>query len=211
MTFAFVMFANSRHSSLFNDPVWTIGGIAGVAIILIVFFFVWEMIQSERRKEQQRKIDKANNARYLSWKNMVSRIGRIVPVDCSLMLKRDEECLHVAKNVTLFEVRAVRKSTHTFGSMPLGNTHLRIGKGWSTSRSSDEWTAIAIGDLYVTSKQVYFDGDKQDRKIPISKIETIKADFSAVEISSETRQKSMVFMGCNGQIVRDIVQCVAKM
>lgn len=44
MTFAFVMFANSRHSSLFNDPVWTIGGIAGVAIILIVFFFVWKMI-----------------------------------------------------------------------------------------------------------------------------------------------------------------------
>lgn len=82
----------------------------------------------------------------------------------------------------------------------------RIGQGTSTSRSTDEWTPIAVGELYVTNKQVYFDGNMQDRKIPLGKIATIKADYSAVEVSSDARQKSMIFMNCNGQIVRDAVQ-----
>lgn len=207
---AVVFFAASRRASDGDAPVGVLLLVGVVAVAVFVVAYVIQSMEKEKREKEQEQIDRNNNVRYLQWQNTVEHAGQIVPVPCSLMLKRDEQCLYVAHNVTLFEVRAVRHSTHTFGSMPLGNTRVRIGRGYSTSSSSDEWKPIASGELYVTNKQVYFDGDMQDRKIPISKVATIKADYSAVEISSETRQKSMVFLGCNGQIVRDIVQYVSK-
>lgn len=208
--FAVVLFAASRRASGGDVPVGVLLLVVMVAVALFGVAYIIQSMENEKRRKRQEQIDRNNNVRYLQWQNTVEHAGHIAPVPCSLMLKRGEQCLYVAHNVTLFEVRAVRNSTHTFGSMPLGNSRIRIGRGYSTSSSSDEWKPIASGELYVTNKQVYFDGDKQDRKIPIGKVATIKADYSAVEISSETRQKSMVFMGCNGQIVRDIVQCVSQ-
>ena len=203
--FTFVMFAAKRHSSGDMPPGIAIFLVA-VSVIALIVAIAYQMIQNEKRKRQQAERDKWNNRQYLAWHARVQQFGRIHPVPCDLMLKRGEECLYVAHNVTLYEVRAVRHSTHSFGSVPLGKTGIRIGQGASTSRSTDEWTPIASGELYVTTKQLFFDGDMQDRKIPLAKIATIKADYSAIEVSSETRQKSMIFMDCNGQIVRDAVQ-----
>ena len=66
----------------------------------------------------------------------------------------------------------------------------------------------STGTLYVTTKQIYFDGDMQDRKIQLKKLSTLKYDDSAVEISCENRQKSMVFMNVNGHIIDDIIHFI---
>lgn len=205
LIFCFVMLAARRHRAADMSPEMMLFAVAAFVIVLIIVG-AYQIVQNEKHKKQQAQLDRWNDKRYREWHVRVRQMGCIQPVPCSLMLKRGEECLYVAHDVTLYEVRAVRHSTHAFGSMPLGKTGIRIGQGTSTSRSTDEWTPIAVGELYVTNKQVYFDGNMQDRKIPLGKIATIKADYSAVEVSSDTRQKSMIFMNCNGQIVRDAVQ-----
>ena len=198
----------SHHSSDGDVPGWM--ALVGIAIIGVVAVVIYLSSESSKSKKQQQRfeIDNWNHNRYLEWRAKVDATGQISPLPCGLLLKKGEECLYVAHQVTLYEVRAVRHSTHNFGSIPLGSSRVRIGSGRSTSYSTDEWTPIAFGELYVTNKQIYFDGDKQDRKILMEKIATIEADYSAVEISSDTRQKSMVFTDCNGQIIRDVVQLV---
>lgn len=180
-----------------------------ICVVLLGVAICIPVVQSMNSKKNQKKIDEAHNIEYKKWHDMVVSTGNLASVPCDLILSGGEECLRVENNVTLFEVRSVRHSTHTFGSMPIGKSGIRIGRGYSTSESSDEWRPVAKGVLYVTNKQVYFDGDKQDRKVPIAKISTVKADLSAMEISSATRQKSMLFVGVNGNICREIVLCAS--
>lgn len=182
----------------------------GIGIIVAVIAYCYSLYRTAQRKKQQELLDARRNAEYLTWKEEVDTANEITPIDTSLILGADEECLWAERNVVLYEVRAVHHSSHNFGSMPIGKSGIRVGHGRSTSESTDEWRAIASGELYVTTKKIYFDGDKQDRKIPINKVSTIKADYSAVEVSSASRQKSMVFQGVNGQIVKEIVMLIAR-
>lgn len=205
---ALVMFA-ARRSSVQSSPEVIIAAVIVVAVIFVIVF-IRQLIENKKQAERQRELDNYHGVKYRQWRMRIQKTGQITPVPCSLMMKKGEECLHVAHGVTLYEIRSVRHSTHSFGSVPIGRSRMRVGGGETTSRSTDEWTAIATGDLYVTNKQLYFDGDKQDRKIPIGKIATIKADVSAIEVSAETRQRSMIFKDCNGQIVRDMVQLASQ-
>jgi len=203
-----LLFAARRQSVGADMDPMMLGLVVLVMVIITVIYVVVEAVKKAELQKQQQKIDEAQALYYKRWHQQVAVSGHIQAVACDLILSKGEECLRVERNVTLYEVRDVRRSTHTFGSMPIGKG-LRVGRGYSSSESSDEWRPIAQGALYVTNKQVYFDGDKQDRKIPISKISTIKADWSAIEISSETRQKSMVFVGVNGNICREMVLCAS--
>jgi len=202
-----LLFAARRTKSGDLDLI-TIGVTLVLMLVIGGIYAISEANKRAKIKRQQQAADEAHALYYKRWHQMIAMSGQIQPVSCDLILSEGEECLRVEDHVTLYEVRAVRRSSHTFGSMPVGKG-LRVGRGYSTSESTDEWRPIADGTLYVTNKQVYFDGDKQDRKIPIAKISTIKADWSAIEISSGTRQKSMVFAGVNGKVCREIVLCAS--
>ena len=204
---SFLIFAARRKSTMAGCDFFTLLVCGAILLIVIVICAAYENVKREKQKMIQARIDKRHALCFKDWHNSVVKSGVIAPVVCDLILGKGEECLWVEENVTLYEVRAVRHSVHSFGSVPLGNSGVRVGSGRSTSESTDEWRPISEGQLYVTNKQVYFDGDKFDRKIPIGKIATIKADWSAVEISSDTRMKSMVFFGVNGNVVREIVLC----
>jgi len=211
INFAFLssvlLFAVSNDIGLEDLPAESWRNVIVVVAVCVTIGVVAHLVQSVKRRNTQRKIDESNRLYYNRWHHQVATTGTIAPVQSPLVLKDGEECLRVECNVTLFEVRAVRRSTHTFGTMPLGNSRIRIGRGYSTSESTDEWRPIAEGRLYVTNKRIYFDGDKQDRKIPLDKIATLKADWSAIEVSSETREKSMIFAGVNGRVCQEIVHC----
>jgi len=202
----FLLFAARRSSDSNLTPEQYLL-IFGVCIAGMIVIGIAKAMESARKRKMQQKIDENHQLEYRSWHRQIECSGEIKPISCNLILSNGEECLRYETNVTLFEVRSVRNSVHTGGSMPLGKTGIRLGRAYSTSESTDEWRPIAKGQLYVTNKQIYFDGDKQDRKIPLSKISTIKADWSGIEVSSDTRQKSMIFMGLNGNICRDIVLC----
>jgi len=178
----------------------------GVALLFVIYGIVQFFVKIDHKKKQEQMDEKMHRA-YLTWHNMISTTGELVPYATDLVLSKGEECLRLEYNVTLYEVRAVRTSTHTFGSMPI-TRGIRAGRGYSKSESHDEWRPIATGRLYITNKRIYFDGDMQDRKIPLSQLATVKAECSALEISSNTRQKSMIFTGLNGQICRELIQLV---
>lgn len=215
MIFALAIFASGGSAENLSPESINATMLFGLVMFVTVLVVVGTLglllinYREKRKKERrQHKIENYYGTEYQQWRMQVDETGQIEPVPCSLMLKGGEECLYVAHGVTLHETRAVRHSTHTFGSVPLGKSRLRIGGGETTSRTTDEWTPIAKGDLYVTNKRIYFDGDNQDRIIPLDAIVMIKADYNAIDVSAETRQKSMIFTKCNGQMVRDIVQLV---
>lgn len=207
-TASFLMFATRRKLATSDCDLFVLLVCGVILLIVIAICAAHESAKRERHRAIQAQIDMHHALYFKDWHNSVVKSGVVAPVACDLILGKGEECLWVEKHVTLYEVRAVRHSVHTFGSVPLGNSGVRVGSGRSTSESTDEWRPISEGQLYVTNKQVYFDGDKFDRKIPVGKIATIKADWSAVEISSDTRMKSMVFAGVNGNVVKEIVLCV---
>ena len=180
--------------------------VTGIIVLVCLVWYLIGVLKDQESKRLQRLIDKKNNRLFLEWKTGIEASNQIIPVASDLLLAKGEECYHVENMVTLLEVKSVRYSSHSFGSMPVGGSGIRVGRGFSKSESKDEWRIIATGKLYVTNRQIYFDGDKQDRKIPLDKIATLKADYSAIEVSSDNRQKSMIFQGVNGQIVRQLVQ-----
>ena len=179
----------------------------GIFVWAIIAVIIYYFVDRARRSKRRRQRDQLNNQDYLEWRSNVEDTGELAPVPCSLLLKKGEECFSVSQGVTLLEVREVRHTSFLFGSVPVSDTGFNLGGGGATSTSMDVWKPIAKGELYVTNRQVYFNGDKQTRQIPISKIVKIEAGYSAVEISAEA-QKKMVFRGCNGQVVRDIVQMI---
>lgn len=163
-----------------------------------------ESAESDAKTEREREKLKDE---YFDWHSNIESQGTIEAVESSIILGKDEVCLRVEQYVTMHEVRSVRHSVHTYGSIPIGKTRARIGRGYSTSKSTDEWTPISVGNLYITNKQIYFDGNEHDRKIKLKDIVTLKAGWSAIEISTENRQKSMIFSDVNGRICNDIIRC----
>lgn len=192
-------------ADFFKPPFTYIYMILALVILAIIIGICLE--NKKKKQKQAARIEFYKN-QYARWRNEVNRTGTLETIDSPLLLKKGEECLWTEGGVVLHEPRAVRRSTHTYGSVPIGKTRIRVGRGYSTSESTDEWRAISKGQIYVTNKGLYYDGDKHDRKIPFGKIITLNVDTTAIEVSCESRQKSMIFTNVNGYIVRDIVKFV---
>ena len=117
---------------------------------------------------------------------------RLTSVNTKLFLKMDEKAYWEGAT-TLLETRAVRKYQS-------GSTGFRVAKGVYVggtkghSYSNEEWTKIADGTLTITNKRLVFNGDKSDRNVPLDKIINIDNHLDAISVSSENRQKTMVFM-----------------
>ncbi len=188
-------------------------GLFGVlpSAALFAYYLYCERRNTKKQIEEMAKYRKQQNAsklrRYNEWKRIVETSKTVPSVPCNLVLPLGEICFWVDEGVTLYEVRSVRTSSHTFGSVPIVKG-VRIGKGISTSESEDQWRPIACGTLYVTNKKIFFDGDKQNRTIPLNKVASIKAEPSTVEISASSRQKSMIFDGANGSAIQDVIHLV---
>ena len=191
--------------------VCVLGGLGVTTVVLIAIYELRERRYLKKQIEETVKFKKKQNAlnirRYDEWKRIVLASKTMPSVPCNLVLPLGEVCFWVDEGVTLYEVRSVRTSSHTFGSIPI-TRGVRIGKGISRSESEEEWRAIACGTLYVTNKKIFFDGDKQNRTIPLSKVASIKSETSSVEISGTSRQKSMIFDGANGTAIQDVVNFI---
>lgn len=187
------------------------GGLGITTVVLLAVYFYCERRDIRKQIEETVKLKKKQDAssirRYNEWKRIVLASKTMPSVPCNLVLPLGEVCFWVDEGVTLYEVKSVRTSSHTFGSIPITGG-IRVGKGISRSESEDEWRPIACGTLYITNKKIFFDGDKQNRTIPLNKVASIKSETSSVEVSGTSRQKSMIFDGANGCAIQDIVHFI---
>jgi hypothetical protein len=174
---------------------------------LIFVGFLTDAIRKERATAQA--VAQAKGARLLSitddWLESVKRDGLqpLAAANVNIILKPGEAAYYHAPSA-LRETRAVRYATWGGPSFRVcRGVSFRVGA--SRSSSEQEWTKVDDGILTVTNKRLIFNGSKADRVVPLSKIVSVTDDgISAVEVTAENRQKSMVF-NANPVILRTII------
>ncbi len=112
-------------------------------------------------------------------------------VQTSAILKRDETAFYVAP-ANLYESRAVREyQSGSAGVRVMKGVYIGQTRGRSISR--DQITLIDRGVLTLTSQRLIFDGRQTDRTVALGKIVGMDNAETLLEVSSEGRQKSMIF------------------
>lgn len=109
----------------------------------------------------------------------------------SLVLEKDEKLIF-ADPTTLRESRPVRQNTGSFGSVRMGRA--RIGGYGGTSFSTLQWMNLDKGFLYLTNHRLIFQGDKENRLIPLKSIAAIQCvPFGTISMSIVGKTKNIQF------------------
>jgi hypothetical protein len=139
-----------------------IGIILVFGLIIGIIWLVVSSINRSKRLQEWRENCKLEARSFL--KNI--QIKNALPEAYTNLMLKNGESAYYSDDVDLYETRSVRTST-------TGYTGVRVMKGVyiggarGTSTSSQEWTCVASGKLVITNQRLVFDGDKNDRNIPL--------------------------------------------
>lgn len=159
-----------------------------VAVALLVAGGVfWAKNSAEQRRQNLERQDAIAE----SYVAQANRGGGLPAVDTNVMLKRGEAAFYSAPT-TLFETRAVRHHVAGHGGVRVARG-VWIGGTRGRAESRQEWRRIDDGSLTVTNQRIIFDGRKTNRTVPLDKLISFDTGLGEVEISTSSRQKSMVF------------------
>jgi len=162
--------------------------------------------QSAERERQTLAQQDAAAAEFVAQAN---RTGGLPAVATNLMLKRGEAAFYCAPTA-LSETRAVRHSTAGHGGFRVARG-VWIGSTRGRAESHQEWRHIDDGELTVTNRRIVFDGRKTNRTVPLDKLISCDLRVGEVEISSGTRQKSMVFTaGSQAGVLGSIIKICSQ-
>lgn len=163
-------------------PTSTVVGLFLLAAILCCVF-----VRSALRRV--RLVNRINDAR--GFFSFVEAERALPSVQTSAILKRDETAFFVAP-ANLYESRAVREyQSGSAGVRLMKGVYIGQTRGRSISR--DQTTLIDRGVLTLTSQRLIFDGRQTDRTVALGKIVGMDNADTFLEVSSESRQKSMLF------------------
>ena len=128
-------------------------------------------------------------------------------INTSLMLKKGEAAYFDISS-TLSETRAERTSQSVFAGKRQKN--IFFGGSQSRSKSHQVLTTIDNGRLILTNKRLVFYGKKTNRTIKLNKLISVEEEsnfFSSdqLEISAESRKKSMYFSVKNMSKYKDLI------
>jgi len=169
----------------------------GAAVVGIVVL-VSAMKAVRRRKHRARLIAEAHQ-----FLESARRDRALQPVPARILLKPGETAFYSAPSI-LYETRAVRHYQS-------GSVGFRVAKGIyvggskGRSISSQEWSQIDAGTLTITNKRLIFDGGGADRTVALNKVLSAESRMDGVEVSAESRQKSMVFAAENPLILATVI------
>lgn len=119
-------------------------------------------------------------------------------ITSTLFLEKDERAIF-EEETTLFETRAVRN----YGG---GGVRIRVAKGISVggyrgqAESSQQWRPLDHGTVTLTNKRVIFNGGKDTRTIPLSKVLNISNSPTTLYIDIDGRVKSIAFKVSNSLV-----------
>jgi hypothetical protein len=183
-----------------SDSIWIVAFLVGIVGAGLVILIIWAVASSARTKKQAGIL--MSQAR--AYMDDVQRRRALPQVGTTIMLKPGENAFYY-ESCQLYETRAVRH----FES---GHAGFRIAKGVyvggtkGRSTSTQEWTQIDSGRLTITSKRLVFDGGRENRTVPLQKIIGVENNNSAMEVSVEGRQKSMIFTSSNPLILSAVIR-----
>jgi len=160
-------------------------------VVVIALLVAGGVFWAKQNAEQERQKLERQNAIAESYVAQANRGGGLPAVDANVMLKRGEAAFYSAPT-TLFETRAVRHHVAGHGGVRVARG-VWIGGTRGRAESHQEWRRIDDGSLTVTNQRIIFDGRKTNRTVPLDKLISFDTGLGEVEISTSSRQKSMVF------------------
>ena len=158
--------------------------------------------RSNLKKRQAQLIQEAS-----TFFNEVKNNGGFFPISTYILLKNNEQAI-LYDHCRLIESRSTRHFERTGGSVRIGRCS--IGQSAGTSYGVDNLKAVDDGCLILTNKRLIFDGRKFDRSIPLNKILSVNSYTNYIEISSESREKSMLFTVGNSLIWETSLKTVTQ-
>lgn len=159
---------------------------SGAWKIILVIVGICCVLAMSASKNKGKKIARAK--RFLA--DVKAKKG-FTPIRTNLILNTGEQAF-LETTCTLYEARSVRTRQSTDMGFGMAK-ELFFGTGKSRYVSIPTRTQIDAGRLTLTSKRLVFDGRSVDRSIPLSKIMSVHPLSNALEVSTETRGKSMYF------------------
>ncbi|MGI5868658.1 MAG: hypothetical protein ACOX9C_04330 [Kiritimatiellia bacterium] len=184
--------------------------LAGLACFLFVLLVIGVAhgVASKVAAAKRRRLDKerrvAAHRRFQAMVEAAERAGGLDPVASPILLRKGESA-YWAEPSNLYETRAVRRAAGGGVSVSVGRGVV-LHSGGGQSRSTQEWQHIASGTLVVTDKRIVFDGAGTDRVVRLDKLLSVDGSAFEIEVSAESRQKSMVFTSANGFYVEWLVR-----
>lgn len=161
-----------------------------IALTAAIGGIIYVGILNSRRASTKRRHALETRVAFLQY--FIAKNGSLPIVATDVLLESGEEAYFSAP-AQLAESRAVRYSTG-FGAGTRVGRGMGLG-GWSSrSVSRNELQPVGEGVLVVTNQRLVFDGNTDNRVVPLDSILSVRAGSGFVEVSSSTRQKSLVFI-----------------
>ena len=170
-------------------------------IILILWWWNAEKKRTERLK--QTLLEEAD-----SYTKKIFDAKALEPITTRIILKNDEIAFLECKS-TLLETRSVRY----FQSGSVGyrlTKRIYLGSRSGTSHSQEELKNIDTGTLTLTNKRLVFDGFSNGRNIQLSKLIAVNLFLDSIKVTTETRQKSLIFTVPNPLIWASTIKIIAS-
>ncbi len=120
------------------------------------------------------------------------RMGGEAPI----ILKKKEELVFALPNVSLWEPRAVRRTTGGYGGPSFRvakGVYFRVGGFSARSESQEELRKIDQGTLALTDKRLVFSGAKRTINIDLRKIVSVEPYSDGIAIRREGKEKTQYF------------------
>lgn len=122
--------------------------------------------------------------------------GREAPI----ILKKNEDLIFSFPNISLWEPRAVKKTSGGYGGPSFRvakGVYFRVGGFQAKSKSHDELKNIDLGELTLTNKRLVFSGAKRSVNINIRKIISIEPYSDGIALRRTSKQKTEYFTNIN--------------
>jgi hypothetical protein len=125
--------------------------------------------------------------------------GDLPSIDVPIFLQRGEVC-HFSGAAAHHEIKTVTKRINYSG--PTASIRIMKGVRWRVGSiavqrvTTDVMTQLDTGNLYVTSKRIFFDGTKKNVSIPLGKITKFTVFKDGLQIEKETG-KDPYFLGAS--------------
>jgi hypothetical protein len=170
-----------------------------IIVCLLVGLIIWISNRiSTASKIRREQIKQSLLAEANSYIENIKQTKSMKPIATQIMLKKGE-LAYLECQCTLKETRSVRY----FQSDRVGFRVAKgvyLGKTSGTSQSQQELKTIDTGTLTLTNKRLIFNGVTNDKVVQLEKLIAANPYLDAMEISTETRQKSMLFTVPNSLI-----------
>jgi hypothetical protein len=167
----------------------------GALMVSIAWYIKYEKIEKQKRKDALKKALIVDANVFLE---KIKKDGSLPAVRTDVLLNPGEIAYQVESSI-LRETRAVRQTFGSFGSVRIARG-VSIGTSAARSESRQEWRTLDQGQLVLTNKRLIYLGGREKRSVSIDKITAIETYTDAIEITSDSRQKSMIFFVKNPYI-----------